>query len=406
MKLLLSLLLLGCALVSEAAQITGVRSFSSADSTRLVLEFDGPADFRVNEASTPGRLLVDLPQTTTTLEGPRWPARKGLIEAVRLDAAASVPRLVVDLHQEADAQVFALPGTPFRLVVDLSPRVIAVVARSSVPPVPVRQVAPALDVRQQATEPVPRKSLENQFQGKGRKMIVTIDAGHGGEDPGAIGPTGQREKMVTLAIAKALAEYLNTQDGITANLTRDTDFFIPLQQRRQIARYDRKADIFVSIHADSAPSRAARGSSVFALSLKGASTATSRFAQMLAEQENKSDLIGGIPPERDDLGGMLANMLVEGTLKHSLEMGRMILQQLEPTVGHLHSRGVEQAGFAVLKEPGMVSLLVETGFISNPDEEARLTDPDYQRQVARAVGDGVVRFCRQYPVPGTWFSRD
>lgn len=386
MKLLLSLFLLSVALLSQAAQIMGVRSFSDADSTRLVLEFDAPADFRINEASRPGRLLIDLPLTSTLLEGPHWPARKGLIESVRLDAAA-VPRLIVDLRQESDAKVFALPGTPFRLVVDFSARVM---------PVTTKTVAPS----------APRKSLENQPQGKGRKMIVTIDAGHGGEDPGAIGPTGQREKMVTLAIAKALADYLNNQDGITANLTRDTDFFIPLQQRRQIARYDRKADIFVSIHADSAPSRAARGSSVFALSLKGANTATSRFAQMLAEQENKSDLIGGIPPERDDLGGMLANLLVEGTLKHSLEMGRMILQQLEPTVGHLHSRGVEQAGFAVLKEPGMVSLLVETGFISNPDEEARLTDPDYQREVARAVGDGVVRFCRQYPVPGTWFSRD
>lgn len=127
---------------------------------------------------------------------------------------------------------------------------------------------------------------------------------------------------------------------------------------------------------------------------------------MLAEQENKADLIGGVVAESDDINGVLADMLVEGTLKHSLEMGRIILGEMRPVVNKLHNSAVEQAGFAVLKEPGMVSLLVETGFISNPEEEMRLTDPAYQRELARAIGEGIVNFCRQYPVPDTVFDRN
>ncbi|HET8731907.1 MAG TPA: N-acetylmuramoyl-L-alanine amidase [Moraxellaceae bacterium] len=238
-----------------------------------------------------------------------------------------------------------------------------------------------------------------------RNIIVAIDAGHGGEDPGAIGQNGTHEKDVTLAIARTLRDRLDAEPGITAVLTRTGDYFIPLQDRRRIARYQHKADIFVSIHADSAPSAAARGASVFALSLKGADTATSRFARMLAERENRADLIGGAAIETEDnvLRNVLADMVVAGSLDHSLHMGRNIIQGLEH-VGNLHSHRVEQAGFAVLKEPGMVSLLVETGFISNPDEEKKLTSRQYQQDIAGAVSAGVVRYCQQYPAPSTYFA--
>jgi N-acetylmuramoyl-L-alanine amidase len=393
-----------------AAQIVGVRSWSGEDSTRLVLELDKATDFRVSEDSTPGRIVVLLPGASTTIEGPRWPAQVGALDAMRLDTSGRTPRLILDLRQEAEAKVFALsPNAQYqhRLVVDLMPRnansntVIEVL-----PPAKAKAETKAAVRTEPKTLEKPSRGLASLFKSSGRKIVVSIDPGHGGEDPGAIGSMGTYEKRVTLAISRELASYLNSQDGIQAELTRDGDFYIPLQQRRKIGREQHRADIFVSIHADSAPNRKAHGASVFALSLKGANSATSRFAQQLAEQENKSDLIGGAVAVSDDISGVLAGMLIEGTLKHSLEMGRMILGEMQPLVGKLHSPRVEQAGFAVLKEPGMVSLLVETGFISNPDEEQRLADSDYQRELAVKIGNGILNFCRQYPVPGTYFDQN
>lgn len=239
---------------------------------------------------------------------------------------------------------------------------------------------------------------------KYRNIIVAIDAGHGGEDPGAVGLNGSHEKNVTLAIARELQRQMNQTSGLTAVLTRTGDYFIPLPERRRLARYQHKADIFVSIHADAAENRSAKGASVFALSLKGAGTATSRFAQMLAERENRSDLIGGVAVEKDNvLRNVLADMVVAGSLEHSLHMGRMILNGMG-AIGSLHSKHVEQAGFAVLKEPGMVSLLVETGFISNPDEEKKLIDETYQQQIAKAVLDGIRQYAQKYPAPETYFA--
>lgn len=405
------LLMLLCTSLAQAAQVVGVRAWGGDDSTRLVLELDGATDFRVSEDSTPGQLVLLLPQGATSIETPRWPAQVGFIDRVLVEGDRRQLKLFIALNRDVEPKIFLLGpngGYGHRLVVDLRPRDPAMGAprpAAASPPVAAPKPAPK---PMPAVEPPSRSLLGGLFGGnqRGRKMVVTIDAGHGGEDPGAIGKSGTQEKMVTLAIARAVVDYLNRQDGIQAHLTRDSDFFIPLQKRRQIGRYEHKADIFVSVHADSAPNRSARGASVFALSLKGAGTATSRFAQMLAEQENRSDLIGGVAVERDDVGSMLANLLVEGTLKHSLELGGIILRKLTPTVSRLHNHRVEQAGFAVLKEPGMVSLLVETGFISNPDEESRLADPQYQQEVARAIGEGIVTFCQQYPVPGTWFSRD
>lgn len=391
---------------SLAAQIVGVRSWSGGDSTRLVLELDGTTEFRVSEDSTPGRIIVLMPKAATNIEGPRWPAQVGSLDAMRLDTDGRTPRLILDLKQEAEAKLFLLgPNGQYshRLVIDLIPSA----ASNAVIPVvpPTTRSKPEAVRAEPAPVEKPSRGLGSLFKSSGRKIVVTIDPGHGGEDPGAIGSLGTREKMVTLAIARQLMEYLNAQDGIKADLTRDADFFIPLQKRRKIGREEHRADIFVSIHADSAPNRQAHGASVFALSLKGANSATSRFAQQLAEQENKSDLIGGAVAVSDDISNVLAGMLVEGTLKHSLEMGRMILGEMQPLVGKLHSPRVEQAGFAVLKEPGMVSLLVETGFISNPDEEQRLSDSDYQRDLAARIGNGIINFCRQYPVPGTYFDQ-
>lgn len=275
------------------------------------------------------------------------------------------------------------PGTPGRTTGDDAPAL--------------RPVLPEVQ-----PEPAPPEKYDAR---RFRNIVVAIDAGHGGEDPGAVGQEGAYEKHITLAIARELQARLEAEPGITAVLTRTGDYFIPLQERRRLARYQHKADIFVSIHADAAENRAARGASVFALSLKGAGTATSRFARMLAERENRADLIGGASLENEDnvLRNVLADMVVAGSLEHSLHMGRHILTGLE-RIGKLHSPRVEQAGFAVLKEPGMMSLLVETGFISNPDEEKKLSSRQYQQELALAVAVGVRRYCLQFPAPATYFA--
>lgn len=393
------LLLMCCALMSlgHAAELVGARHGNFDGKTRLVLEFASGTEFRVSEETSPGRLVVVVPNATTRLTSRDFPAQVGPLQRMALEGSGARSKLILELGEEAEAAIFMLPVNAqgvHRLVIDLS-------AVSS------GQVASAAATAAPEPKPASSSLFGGLFSGKngGRDIVVSIDAGHGGQDPGAIGQRGTYEKHVTLAIARALADYLGSQKGITTRLTRDKDFFIPLQQRRKIARYEHKADIFISIHADSAANRSAHGASVFALSLKGAKGATSRFAQQLAEQENKSDLIGGVVAESDDLTDMLAGMMVEGTLKHSLEMGKLILQALPTVVNRLHSSRVEQAGFAVLKEPGMVSLLVETGFISNSAEESKLTNASYQRDVARAIGDAVLRFCQQFPVPGTWFDR-
>lgn len=388
MRFLQSLIAFAFCLMSgivSASEIVGVRSWAGPDSTRLVLELSAPINFRVSADSTPGRLVVQLPNARTQLQGPRWPTKEGAIEAARFDTSGHQPQLIVELRQPSQANVFALGpsgGYGHRLVVDFSPQ------RASVAAAP----PPA---------PVPSRRDGN----RGRDIIVSIDAGHGGEDPGAIGQNGTYEKHVTLAIARAVADYLNAQEGVKALLTRDADFFIPLQQRRRIARQQHKADIFISIHADSAPNKRAHGASVYALSLQGNNAATSAFARELAEKENKSDLIGGVAPEADSMSGVLADLLMAGTLKHSLEMGSILLAYMEPVVGRLHSRTVHQAGFAVLREPGMVSLLVETGFLSNLEEEKRLANPAHQRRVAASIGEGIMRFCREFPVAGSYFEK-
>lgn len=427
-----------------AAEITALRSWRAPDNTRLVLDLSAPVQYRLSPESTPARLVVEIDDAHTA--GPlALPPVQPPLKALRLEKKGSGQRLVIDTSVELQPKIFQLkPNEKYghRLVLDLYDKPTGKVVTlndlaqagekaltdkaapapdktAGTPPAPVlapgngpvAQPMPAEtpktvagDAGKKAATPeptVPEKFDPQRY----RNVIVAIDAGHGGEDPGAIGRDGTYEKNVTLAIAKELYEQLKAAPGITPVLTRNGDYFIPLVERRRMARYQQKADIFVSVHADSAGSRAASGASVFALSLKGANTATSRFARMLAERENRADLIGGVEIEKDDdiLRNVLADMVVAGSLEHSLRMGRNILQGLKH-VGSLHNEHVEQAGFAVLKEPGMVSLLVETGFISNPSEEKKLTSKKYQQEVAEAVANGVLRYCREYPAPSTYFA--
>lgn len=424
-----------------AAEITAVRSWRAPDNTRLVLDLDGPVTFRLSPDSTPARLVIDL--DNTQLAGPiALPQVTAPLRALHFEKSAQGQRLIIDTQAELSTKLFQLPPNEKysqRLVVDLFikataqpavatpiPEPTPVIATTPVTPattlaphagseaatVPVVTKAPDLItsipvVRPAAPTPAATATPpeEKPEAGHYRNIVIAIDAGHGGEDPGATGAKGTHEKHVTLAIARELEALLKAEPGLSPVLTRTGDYFIPLQDRRRIARYQHKADIFISIHADAAENRSAKGSSVFALSLKGAGTATSRFARMLAERENRSDLIGGAAIESGDdtLRNVLADMVVAGSLDHSLHMGRQILEQLSDFTP-LHSKNVEQAGFAVLKEPGMVSLLVETGFISNPQEEENLTSKPHQRQLAKAIFDGVLRYNQRYPAPGSYFA--
>ncbi len=235
----------------------------------------------------------------------------------------------------------------------------------------------------------------------GRPLIVAIDPGHGGQDPGAIGPTGKREKDVTLAIARELARQVNATPGLKAVLTRDADMFLPLPRRTQLARRA-KADIFISIHADAAENRSAKGSSVYVLSLRGAS---SQRARWLADKENAADLIGGHPlPKADNtLTSVLLDLTQSGQMRASETAADHVLSGLKD-IGYNHKPNIERANFAVLRTSDMPAMLVETAFISNADEERRLVDPAYQRSLARAVLAGVDTYFQRQPPPGTMYA--
>ena len=370
---------------SFAATVTAVRSWRAPDNTRIVLDLSEVVSFRQLSVSHK-QLIIELDNTDIAVSTPSLPERIGLLQSLQFQPEANKQRLIINLVDEVRPHVFLLPANDKykpRLVIDLFDKV--------------TMMPSALVVEE---EPVDEAN-------KGRSVIVAVDAGHGGEDSGAIGASGNYEKHVTLAIAKKLVAALRKTEGFKAHLIRDDDYFIPLLERRKIARNRYKADIFISIHADAALSPLAKGASVFALSRKGATSATSRFAQALAEKENKSDLIGGVDNQatgRDSqLTNILADMVVEGSMTQSLHMGNLILSELDE-IGHLHSKRVEQAGFAVLKEPGMISVLVETGFISNPHEEAKLTNPDEQQKIAQSVLTGVKSFLQKYPMQKTYFA--
>lgn len=258
-----------------------------------------------------------------------------------------------------------------------------------------------LDVPQQRAPETYKTLPQVPMRAGMRPLVIAIDAGHGGQDPGATGPTGKREKDVTLAMARELARQINATPGMKAFLVRDGDFFIPLPQRAQKARAA-KADMFVSIHADAAENRNARGSSVYVLSLKGAS---SQRARWLADKENSSDLVGGVRLQQVDntLSSVLLDLAQSGHMKASEDAANHVLDGLK-RVGNNHKPNIERANFAVLRTSDMPSMLVETAFISNADEEKRLTDPVYQRKVASAVLDGVQTYFTRQPPPGTLFA--
>ncbi|MGX1183491.1 N-acetylmuramoyl-L-alanine amidase [Pseudomonas sp. F-14 TE3623] len=380
-------------------KVNSVRLWRAPDNTRLVFDLTGPVQHSVFTLTSPDRLVIDIngaslgsPLNVNTSNTP--------ITAMR--SAQRTPtdlRVVIDLKKAVTPKSFTLaPNAQYgnRLVVDLFDNA-ADAAPIPVPtnvvtvaPVPVTPVDPPVKL-----PPAPA--------GK-RDIIVVIDAGHGGEDPGASGSRGQREKDVVLAIARELQRQVNGMKGFRAELTRTGDYFIPLRGRTEIAR-KKGADLFVSIHADAAPSAAAFGASVFALSDRGATSETARW---LADSENRSDLIGGAGNvSLDDKDRMLAGVLLDlsmtASLTSSLNVGQKVLSNIG-RVTPLHKQRVEQAGFMVLKSPDIPSILVETGFISNANEASKLAAANHQQALARSISSGVRQFFQQNPPPGTYIA--
>ncbi len=389
--------------VLAAAEVRGVRLWRAPDNTRLVFDLSGPVQHSVFTLTAPNRIVIDIngAQLATKLE--QLSLSNTPITSVR--TAQRTPndlRVVIDVSAAVTPKSFALaPNQQYgnRLVVDLfDPE--AAAADASAPQVATAPSAPQVPVT--PTQPAPSK-LPPAPGGK-RDIVVAIDAGHGGEDPGALGPKGQHEKNVTLAIARELQRQISREKGFRGELVRTGDYFIPLRKRTEIAR-KKGADLFVSIHADAAPSRSAFGASVFALSDRGATSETARW---LADNENRSDLIGGVGSvSLDDKDRMLAGVLLDlsmtATMSSSLNVGQKVLSNVG-RVTSLHKRRVEQAGFMVLKSPDIPSILVETGFISNHNESQKLASPSHQQALARSIQTGIKQFFQQNPPPGTYIA--
>ena len=430
-----AVLLLGRADIASGASIVAVRVWPAADYTRVTIESDAALAQKHFLAENPNRLVIDIDGLELS------PALRDLVGKVRADdpfiagvrAGQNQPRVVrvvIDLKQPTAPQLFTLaPVAAYqhRLVFDLYPTqerdpLLALIRDKDaaeqqaakavqdalgefigkmgnpVPPL-AQGPGPALPPIAAAPLPAPPQQtpapLPPAVQGRiDRLIVVAIDPGHGGEDPGASGPSGLHEKDVVLKIALQLRERINTLPNMRAMLTRDADFFVPLHDRVRKAQRV-QADLFVSIHADAFITPAARGASVFALSQGGATSAAARW---MANRENAADAIGGVNIKAKDASVLraLLDMSTTAQIRDSLRLGGEVLGQIG-RVGKLHKGSVEQAGFAVLKAPDIPSILVESAFISNPEEEARLRDPQYQTQLVNALALGIQRYFAKNP---------
>jgi N-acetylmuramoyl-L-alanine amidase len=413
-------LLLGAAQIARGATIVAVRVWPAPDYSRVTIESDAPLTSTQMLLHAPPRLAVDIKGLDLS------PQLRELVGKVRLDDPniggirasqhePGVVRIVVDLKQSAVPQVFTLQpiaAYQHRLVFDFYPNKevdpLEALIKERMRDRPIPSPTPASDplgeliAQQLERKPPPPTPFEPTPQTKPEKtdrlIIIALDPGHGGEDPGAVGPGGTREKDVVLQIAHRLKERINAS-AINGNplrcfLTRDADFFVPLHVRVQKARRV-QADLFVSIHADAFMTPTARGASVFALSQNGASSSAARW---IADKENKADLIGGVNVKTQDaqVAHAMLDMSTTAQIRDSMQLGGALLGEIGG-VGRLHKGEVEQAGFAVLKAPDIPSVLVETAFISNPDEESRLRSDAYQDQLADAIMRGIHRYFSKNP---------
>ena len=379
-----------------AAEIEAVRLWPGPDRTTVVLDVSGPLKYRLSAFLNPDRLVIDFAgaDVLRTLKLPAVTGTpvKGLRYARRNQDDV---RVVLDLKHRVRVDHSLMPPRKHyghRIVLNLAP-----LAGAAVAVTPTRQPTTSPPT----TTPKPTK---RRVAGTGvRDVVIAVDAGHGGEDVGAIGPSGVYEKNIVLAISRALVEEINRHDGMRGVLVRDGDYYVGLRQRMAKARAA-KADLFISIHADAFRDRRVRGSSVYVLSQRGAS---SEAAHWLAEHENASDLVGGgsLDGKDDVLKSVLLDLSQTASLDASIDAANAILGGLKK-LGKVHKREVQHAGFMVLKSPDIPSLLVETAFISNPDEERRLSDASYRRQLVASMFSGIRSYFENNTTPGTLLAAE
>ena len=359
----------------SATQIRNARLWRSDDKLRLVFDLSGPVQYKTFSLSTPERLIVDLRGASLSGDFSQLALGNTVIRSIRSGRfGQGDTRIVLDLSGPVQLNSFLLPpqdGQGDRLVLDLKP---------SAP----LNIAEATQARVDKAHPR-------------RDVIVVVDPGHGGKDPGAVGAKGEREKDVVLSIAQLLAKRLKREKGFDVKLVRNDDFFVPLRKRVEIAR-KHNADIFISVHADAAPRLTASGASVYCLSEGGATSATARF---MAQRENGADLLGATSllnlKDKDPmLAGVILDMSMNATIAASLQLGSTVLGSLA-AITSLHQKRVEQAGFAVLKSPDVPSILVETGFISNARDSQRLVTARHQQAVADGLFEGLLRYFQKNP---------
>jgi N-acetylmuramoyl-L-alanine amidase len=357
---------------ARAVEIRDVRLWAGPDHTRVVVELSGPATHNLFKLHDPERVVIDVADASLVATQTA-PSGQGLVRQVRFGTRDDGSlRVVLDINGDVQSKSFAVaPNESYghRLVIDLAP----------------------------AGEPAPVR-IEHAPQAEARDLVIAVDAGHGGDDPGAIGRGGTREKDVALSIARALAQRIDREPGMNAVLVRDGDYYVAHRDRMRKAR-EKRADLFVSIHADAIRDRTISGSSVYILSPRGASDEAARW---LAERENASDLIGGV--SLDDKDNVLASVLLDlsqtASISASMTAAERVLLELD-RVGVVRKAAVQQAGFLVLKSPDIPSMLIETAYISNPAEEKRLKDRRHQEKLAHAIHGGIRGYFYENPPPGS-----
>lgn len=401
------ILIASCVLAgsSHAAEvIRAVQLDAGAPQSRLTLDLSGPVKYTITTMSNPERLVIDLRDVTLRAKLTDVALAGSPVKRMRSGVRnGNDTRLVLELEGRVTAQASLQRDNGTRLAIDLTPRD-SIARNSATRDSTPRDDTVRLSARSEPVAEMPRaasKAVKVANTGAQRDVIIAIDAGHGGDDPGAIGAGRLQEKRVVLAIARELATIIERERGYKAVLTRKGDVFLPLKVRRDLARRA-QADLMVSIHADAFADRSAAGGSVFALSNRGA---TSTMAAFLAESENQADAIGGVSVEGkdDDLVKVLTDLSLTATMESSLRIGKHVLTAMSG-VTHLHSERVEQAAFVVLKSPDTPSILVETGFVSNPEEARRLASSEYQERIARAIFIGLNRYFSQNPPPNTYLA--
>ena len=364
-----------------AADVDSVRLWRAPDSTRLVFDLSSTAEYNIFALQNPNRLVIDLSDSRVKTQFGELDFTNTPIASIRAAARNKTDvRVVLDLKNTVSPKSFSLKANEQysdRLVIDLFDK-----------------------------KRVVSRSVEQVVKKKNRKIVIAIDAGHGGEDPGATGPKKVREKVVVFQIAKRIEKLFDQNPNFQGELVRSGDYYLAHRKRSQLAR-DKQADFFISIHADAFTNPQAYGASVYALSTKGA---TSEAARYLATKENRADLIGGASSlnlgDKDDvLAGVLLDLSMTATLSSSLDAGKYVLKNMG-SVARLHKKQVEQAGFLVLKSPDIPSVLIETGFISNPREARQLNSSKYQQRMANAIYDGLVQFYSEHPPVGTLLAKN